>query len=69
MIDGLLVLSLLSVAAVLSCFRFAGCVLPSYSSTPETPDYGDVVKGETSLLAYWRLGEGGTDAARRHRQR
>ena len=53
----LLVLTLLSVAAMLSCFRFAGCVLPTYHSAPETPDYGDTVKGETSLLAYWRLGE------------
>ena len=53
----LLALTLLSVAAMLSCFRFAGCVLPTYHSAPETPDYGDTVKGETSLLAYWRLGE------------
>src|SRR5262245_17808693 len=58
MIDGLLVLILLSAAVVLACFRFAGCILPEYhSSPPEVPDYGDTVKGERSLLAYWRLGE------------
>jgi hypothetical protein len=63
MIDGLVVLTLLSVAAVLTCFRFAGCILPAYTvgdddEIPDPPaDYGDVVKNESSLVAYWRLNE------------
>ena len=62
MIDGLLVLTLLSVAAVLSCFRFAGCILPAYSvggddPLPEPPlDYGLAILADDPV-AYWRLGE------------
>jgi hypothetical protein len=63
MIDGLVLLTLLSVAAVLSLFRFAGCALPEYTVGDDDPipdppaDYGDVVKNESSLVAYWRLNE------------
>jgi hypothetical protein len=63
MTDWMLVLILLSVAAVLSCFRFIGCVLDSEGApgggTPPpapVPEYGDTIKAEA--IAYWRLGEG-----------
>ena len=54
MTDWLLVLILLSVAAVLSCFRFLGCLLDT-TGLPGPPEYGDKIKGEA--IAYWRLGE------------
>ena len=54
MTDWLLVLMVLSVAAVLSCFRFVGCTLP-LEGLPA--GYPKIIGSETSLLAYWRLGE------------
>jgi hypothetical protein len=54
MTDWMLVLILLSVAAVLSCFRFIGCFLDS-TGFPASPEYGDKIKAEA--IAYWRLGE------------
>ena len=55
MIDGLLVLIPLSVAAVLACFRFIGCRL-STVGLPAPPDpYGEAIKKDA--IAHWRLGE------------
>ena len=62
MTDGLLVLMVLSVAAVLACFRFAGCAL-IYDYSGYTAEYGVTIKDEASLLAYWRLGEPSTTFA------
>ena len=56
MTDWLLVLILLSVAAVLTCLRFTGCLLDFDSVGPQpTPEYGETIKAEA--IAYWRLGE------------
>ena len=55
MMDGLLILTLLSVAAVLACFRFIGCFLDSIGEAPTPVEYGETIKAEA--IAYWRLGE------------
>src|SRR5262245_16559919 len=63
MTDWLLVLTVLSVAAVLACFRFAGCALFYNYSGYTVTDYVSTITDEISLLAYWRLGEPSTTAA------
>jgi hypothetical protein len=55
MTDWMLVLILLSVAAVLSCFRFIGCFLDSIGEAPLPTEYGVTINAEA--IAYWRLGE------------
>jgi hypothetical protein len=61
MTDWLLVLTLLSVAAVLACFRFIGCAqilgIEPWTPRPTPADYGKTITAEPSLVAWWRLGE------------
>ena len=63
MIEWPLVLALLSVAAILLCFRFVGCALNRAGLAsddpipPAPPDYGGAILAEPHLVAYWRLGE------------
>ena len=64
MIDGLLVLTLLSVAAVLACFRFVGCAQvlglepwKDPEKPPAPPDYGGMIIKDDTMVAYWRLGD------------
>ena len=61
MIDGLLVLILLAVAAVLACFRFIGCAqiigIKDWQGPPPPPDYGKLINNDFTMVAYWRLGE------------
>src|SRR5262245_34575538 len=59
----LLVLTVLSVAAVLACFRFIGCGLIFDYSGYKQATYGDTITQESSLTAYWRLGEPPATAA------
>ena len=61
---GLLLLTSIAVLIVLRFLGFVGCAAilgvddVSYATTPDgKPDYPATIKKETSLVAYWRLGE------------
>src|SRR5215469_1809785 len=60
----LLILAPITVFAILFFFGLVGCAAildiqdVSYQTTPDgKPDYPGTIKKETSLVAYWRLGE------------
>jgi len=56
MIDSFVLLVPLLLLPIVILFRFIGCT--PFTSGPDTPvPYEDQVKGDTGIVAYWRLGE------------